>query len=84
MFIFQVNLFQKNQKITKKNIELTDPKNFDPVKEPPKFVHLQKDVMKLKEVVSRHFHKPKPKTKKELLDERISKLNKEISLTMGE
>ena len=83
---FPVNqsLFSRIKKITKKNIELTDPKNFDPVKEPPKFVHLQKDVMKLKEVVSRHFHKPKPKTKKELLDERISKLNKEISLTMGE
>ena len=51
------DLFTKVKDRTKKNINLTDPKNFKPVKDPIKYVDVKK-TKKLKETVTRHFNKP--------------------------
>ena len=50
-------LFTKVKERTKKNMNLTDPKNFKPVKDPIKYVDVKK-TKKLKETVTRHFNKP--------------------------
>ena len=50
-------LFTKVKDRTKKNINLTDPKNFKPVKDPIKYIDVKK-TKKLKETVIRHFNKP--------------------------
>ena len=50
-------LFTKVKERTKKNMNLTDPKNFKPVKDPIKYVDV-KNTKKLKETVTRHFNKP--------------------------
>ena len=50
-------LFTKVKDRTKKNINLTDPKNFKPVKDPNKYVDVKK-TKKLNETVTRHFNKP--------------------------
>ena len=50
-------LFTKVKERTKKNMNLTDPKNFKPVKDPIKYVDV-KNTKKLKETVARHFNKP--------------------------
>ena len=51
------DLFTKVKDRTKKNMDLTDPKNFKPVKDPIKYVDVNK-TKKLKETVTRHFNKP--------------------------
>ena len=51
------DLFTKVKERTKKNMNLTDPKNFKPVKDPIKYVDVKK-TKKLKETVARHFNKP--------------------------
>ena len=51
------DLFTKVKERTKKNMNLTDPKNFKPVKDPIKYVDVRK-TKKLKETVTRHFNKP--------------------------
>ena len=51
------DLFTKVKERTKKNMNLTDPKNFKPVKDPIKYVDVNK-TKKLKETVTRHFNKP--------------------------
>ena len=51
------DLFTKVKDRTKKNINLTDPKNFKPVKDPIKYVDVKK-TKKLKETLTRHFNKP--------------------------
>jgi len=51
------DLFTKVKERTKKNMNLTDPKNFKPVKDPIKYVDV-KNTKKLKETVTRHFNKP--------------------------
>ena len=51
------DLFTKVKERTKKNINLTDPKNFKSVKDPIKYVDVKK-TKKLKETVARHFNKP--------------------------
>jgi len=51
------DLFTKVKERTKKNMNLTDPKNFKPVKDPIKYVDVKK-TKKLKETVTRHFNKP--------------------------
>ena len=51
------DLFTKVKERTKKNINLTDPKNFKAVKDPIKYVDVKK-TKKLKETVTRHFNKP--------------------------
>ena len=59
---FPVNktLFKRAMESIKKNIELTDPKHFEKVKEPPKYIHLKKyDLPKITETVNRHFKKKK-------------------------
>ena len=59
---FPVNktLFKRATESIKKNIELTDPKHFEKVKEPPKYIHLKKyDLPKITETVNRHFKKKK-------------------------
>ena len=50
-------LFTKVKDRAKKNMNLTDPKNFKPVKDPIKYVDVKK-TKKLKETVTRHFNKP--------------------------
>ena len=50
-------LFTKVKDRTKKNMNLTDPKNFKQVKDPIKYVDVKK-TDKLKETVTRHFNKP--------------------------
>ena len=50
-------LFTKVKERTKKSMNLTDPKNFKPVKDPIKYVDVKK-TKKLKETVTRHFNKP--------------------------
>ena len=50
-------LFTKVKERTRKNMNLTDPKNFKPVKDPIKYVDVRK-TKKLKETVTRHFNKP--------------------------
>ena len=59
---FPVNktLFKRATESIKKNIELTDPKHFEKVKEAPKYIHLKKyDLSKITETVSRHFKNKK-------------------------
>ena len=51
------DLFTKVKDRTKKNMNLTDPKNFKPVKDPIKYIDVKK-TNKLKETVTRHFNKP--------------------------
>ena len=51
------DLFTKVKDKTKKSINLTNPKNFKPVKDPIKYVDVKK-TKKLKETVTRHFNKP--------------------------
>ena len=51
------DLFTKVKDRTKKNMNLTDPKNFKPVKDPIKYVDVKK-TKKLKETLTRHFNKP--------------------------
>ena len=51
------DLFTKVKERTKKNMNLTDPKNFKQVKDPIKYVDVKK-TKKLKETVTRHFNKP--------------------------
>ena len=51
------DLFTKVKERTKKNMNLTDPKNFKPVKDPIKYVDVNK-TKKLKETVTKHFNKP--------------------------
>ena len=51
------DLFTKVKDRTKKNMDLTNPKNFKPVKDPIKYVDVKK-TKKLKETVTRHFNKP--------------------------
>ena len=51
------DLFTKVKERTKKNMDLTNPKNFKPVKDPIKYVDVKK-TKKLKETVTRHFNKP--------------------------
>ena len=51
------DLFTKVKERTKKNMNLTDPKNFKPVKDPIKYVDVKK-TKKLKETIVRHFNKP--------------------------
>ena len=51
------DLFTKVKERTKKNMNLTDPKNFKPVKDPIKYVDVKK-TKKLKETETRHFNKP--------------------------
>ena len=51
------DLFMKVKERTKKNMNLTDPKNFKQVKDPIKYVDVKK-TKKLKETVTRHFNKP--------------------------
>ena len=51
------DLFTKVKERTKKNMNLTDPKNFKQVKDPIKYVDVKK-TDKLKETVTRHFNKP--------------------------
>ena len=52
-------VFKRIKLITKKNIEATNPKRFEKVKEPPTYQYMQRyDVSKLKETVTRHFKKP--------------------------
>jgi len=51
------NLFNKIKNKIKKTIDQTDPKNFKPVKDPIKYVDVNKK-KKLKETVTRHFNKP--------------------------
>ena len=51
------DLFTKVKERTKKNMNLTDPKNFKQVKDPIKYVDVEK-TKKLKETVTRHFNKP--------------------------
>ena len=50
-------LFTKVKERTKKSMNLTDPKNFKPVKDPIKYVDVKK-TKKLKETVTRHFNNP--------------------------
>ena len=50
-------LFTKVKERTRKSMNLTDPKNFKPVKDPIKYVDVKK-TKKLKETVTRHFNKP--------------------------
>ena len=51
------DLFTKVKDRTKKSMNLTDPKNFKPVRDPIKYVDVKK-TKKLKETVTRHFNKP--------------------------
>ena len=51
------NLFNKIKNKIKNTIDQTDPKNFKPVKDPIKYVDVNKK-KKLKETVTRHFNKP--------------------------
>ena len=51
------NLFNKIKEKIKNTIDQTDPKNFKPIKDPIKYVDVEK-TKKLKETVTRHFNKP--------------------------
>ena len=82
-------LFNRLQKLIKRNIELTDPKTFKNVKDPItyKSLQLEEDEQKLQKkvlflkrrnTVRKFFKKSK---KKSLLDEKLNQLNKELKKT---
>ena len=71
-------LFTKVKDRTKKNMNLTDPKNFKPVKDPIKYVDVKK-TKKLKETVTRHFNKPvKSKSMFGLSISKVKKTNQKM------
>ena len=71
-------LFTKVKERTKKNMNLTDPKNFKPVKDPIKYVDV-KNTKKLKETVTRHFNKPvKSKSMFGLSISKVKKTNQKM------
>jgi len=71
-------LFTKVKERTKKNMNLTDPKNFKPVKDPIKYVDVKK-TKKLKETVTRHFNKPvKSKSMFGLSISKVKKTNQKM------
>ena len=87
-------LFQRLQKSIKRNIKLTDPKNFkspagvitynqliskDFVNEKKKLQ--EKMFIKRKNAIKRLFKKKNKKTKEQMIDERINKLNDELKKT---
>ena len=72
------DLFTKVKDRTKKNINLTDPKNFKPVKDPIKYVDVKK-TKKLKETLTRHFNKPvKSKSMFGLSMSKVKKTNQKM------
>ena len=72
------DLFTKVKERTKKNMNLTDPKNFKPVKDPIKYVDVKK-TKKLKETVTRHFNKPvKSKSMFGLSISKVKKTNQKM------
>ena len=72
------DLFTKVKDRTKKNMNLTDPKNFKPVKDPIKYVDVKK-TKKLKETVTRHFNKPvKSKSMFGLSMSKVKKTNQKM------
>ena len=72
------DLFTKVKERTKKNMNLTDPKNFKPVKDPIKYVDVKK-TRKLKETVTRHFNKPvKSKSMFGLSMSKVKKTNQKM------
>ena len=72
------DLFTKVKDRTKKNINLTDPKNFKPVKDPIKYVDVKK-TKKLKETLTRHFNKPvKSKSMFGLSMSKVNKTNQKM------
>ena len=71
-------LFTKVKERTKKNMNLTDPKNFKPVKDPIKYADV-KNIKKLKETVTRHFNKPvKSKSMFGLSMSKVKKTNQKM------
>lgn len=71
-------LFTKVKERTKKNMNLTDPKNFKPVKDPIKYVDVKK-TKKLKETVTRYFNKPvKSKSMFGLSISKVKKTNQKM------
>ena len=71
-------LFTKVKERTKKNMNLTDPKNFKPVKDPIKYADV-KNIKKLKETVTRHFNKPvKSKSMFGLSISKVKKTNQKM------
>jgi hypothetical protein len=86
-------LFKKVQRSIKRNIKLTDPKTFKDTKEPLTYNKLltvdyindnerPKKKLKLqnrnKKTASRFFKKPKKKTSMQIMDQKISDLNKDF------
>ena len=72
------DLFTKVKERTKKNMNLTDPKNFKSVKDPIKYVDI-KNTKKLKETVTRHFNKPvKSKSMFGLSMSKVKKTNQKM------
>ena len=72
------SLFTKVKERTRKNMNLTDPKNFKPVKDPIKYVDVKK-TEKLKETVVRHFNKPvKSKSMFGLSMSKVKKTNQKM------
>ena len=72
------DLFTKVKDRTKKNMNLTDPKNFKQVKDPIKYVDI-KNTKKLKETVTRHFNKPvKSKSMFGLSMSKVKKTNQKM------
>ena len=72
------DLFTKVKDRTKKNMDLTNPKNFKPVKDPIKYVDVKK-TKKLKETVTRHFNKPvKSKSMFGLSMSKVKKTNQKM------
>ena len=72
------DLFTKVKDRTKKNMNLTDPKNFKPVKDPIKYVDVKK-TKKLKETLTRHFNKPvKSKSMFGLSMSKVKKTNQKM------
>ena len=72
------DLFTKVKERTKKNMNLTDPKNFKIVKDPIKYVDVNK-TKKLKETVVRHFNKPvKSKSMFGLSMSKVKKTNQKM------
>ena len=72
------DLFTKVKERTKKNMNLTDPKNFKQVKDPIKYVDVNK-TKKLKETVVRHFNKPvKSKSMFGLSMSKVKKTNQKM------
>jgi len=92
-------LFNKVQKIIKKNIKLTDPKNFKTIKDPVTHVKLlsvgyvnqnEKPKKKLrlqnrnKETAARFLKKARIKTNQEVIDDKIKQLDLDMKKTMGD